>query len=76
MSKCVHVEVVKKPNEDESRLIKRFLKKTQKSKIIAKVMEKTFYRKPSEQKRIDKKRSVNKLKKLQQKQVAVDVDTK
>jgi ribosomal protein S21 len=76
MSKCVHVEVIKKPNEDESKLIKRFLKKTQKSKILIKVMEKVFYRKPSEVKRLDKKRSINKRKKAQQKQVSIDVDTK
>ncbi len=72
MSKCVQAEVLKKEGEDESKLIKRFLKKVQKNKIVLSVIEKVFYRKPSEVKRINKKKAISRHKKNKEKKIIVN----
>ncbi len=42
---------------NHERMIRRFIKKTKKAKIVHKIKEKRYYVKPSDQKRADKKRS-------------------
>ena len=60
MARSVHVEVsLKEVGGNTNRLIKKFIKKVKKEKIIEKFKEKMFFEKPS------KKRRRAKLKKLQ-----------
>jgi len=56
--KPVHVSVSSREcRGNHERMIKRFLKKTKKAKVIDKVKEKRYFTKPSDQKRADKKRA-------------------
>jgi ribosomal protein S21 len=60
MGRPIHVEVtLEEVRGNTSKLIKKFIKKVKKSKILERVREKSFYEKPS------KKRRRQKLKKLQ-----------
>jgi ribosomal protein S21 len=60
MGRPIHVEVtLEEVRGNTSKLIKKFIKKVKKSKILERVREKAFYEKPS------KKRRRQKLKKLQ-----------
>ena len=55
MGKPVHVEVsLKEVGGNPTRLIKKFIKKVKKSKILEQVREKRFYTKPSEKRRFEK----------------------
>jgi len=52
MKKAAHVRVTSKEcRGDVNRMIKRFIKKTKKAKIIEQVRERRYYKKPSEVKR-------------------------
>lgn len=60
MGRPIHVEVtLEEVRGNTSRMIKKFIKKVKKSKILERVREKSFYEKPS------KKRRRQKIKKLQ-----------
>ena len=63
-----HVTVVSRPNEDPSRLIKRFLKKCKKERIVEKLREKAYYTKPSERRRLEKAQRAQTIKKLRNSQ--------
>ena len=52
------VAVKREKNDTDEKLIKRFLKRVKKLGIIEEFLSKRFYIKPSDQKRIDKKRSI------------------
>ncbi len=55
MGKPVHVEVsLEEVGGNPSRLIKKFIKKVKKLKILEQVREKKFYVKPSEKRRLEK----------------------
>tara|TARA_R100000458_G_C8112540_1_gene134740 strand:+ start:291 stop:518 length:228 start_codon:yes stop_codon:yes gene_type:complete len=63
MSKTVNVEVnLDEVRGDQNRLIKKFIKKVKKSKILEKYREKLYYEKPSDKKRRKKKQSNKKRK--------------
>jgi|TARA_R110001583_G_scaffold5202_10_gene28482 small subunit ribosomal protein S21 len=57
-----HVEKPRR-NEDPNRFIKRFIKKCKKLGIIDEVKERKHYQKPSERRRLAKKRAISKHKK-------------
>ena len=67
MSKPVNFEVTRRNNEDQMRMIKRFIKKTKKSGIIEQV-KKRRYHEPKSVKR--------KLKKLRKKRLAQEATRK
>ena len=60
---AVNYSVKVRRNDNLERVIKRFIKKTKKLGIIDEVKERRFYVKPSEKKRLAKKRSDAKRKK-------------
>ena len=63
MSKVINVEVtLDEVRGDQNKLIKRFIKKVKKSKILERYREKLYYEKPSDKKRRKKKQSANKRK--------------
>ena len=63
MSKTVNLEVnLDEVRGDQNRLIKKFIKKVKKSKILEKYREKLYYEKPSDKKRRKKKQSNKKRK--------------
>ena len=55
--------VKQRRNESPERMIKRFNKKVKKLGIIDEIKERRYYTKPSEQKRLAKKRAIAKRKK-------------
>jgi ribosomal protein S21 len=55
-------------NEDPNRFIKRFIKKCNKLGIIDEYRDKRYHKKPSDVKRLAKKRAIARQKKLVQKQ--------
>jgi len=57
-----HVERPRK-NEDPNRFIKRFIKKCKKLGILDEVKERKYYKKPSEKRRLAKKRAISNAKK-------------
>ena len=67
-SKPINVEVYAKKDESDERLIKRFLKKIKKEKIIEQYKEHTFYKKPSVKRREKNKKRKRILEKLNQEQ--------
>ena len=55
MGKPVHVEVsLKEVGGNPTKLIKKFIKKVKKSKILEQARERRFYTKPSEKRRFEK----------------------
>ena len=56
MAHCVNIQVKLKPGEHPGNLIKRFIKKTKKSKLMDELRDRMFYEKPSIRKRKQKKR--------------------
>ena len=72
--RAINVEVHKRDIEDESRLIKRFMKKVQRSKVIIDFIETTRYKKKSEIKKERKRKGIKREKKrvLKQKQSFVE----
>ncbi len=67
MSKPVNFEVTKRNNEDQMRMIKRFIKKTKKSGIIDLVKKRKFFESKSQKR---------KLKKLRKKRLAQEATRK
>jgi len=61
-----HIEKPRK-NEDPNRFIKRFIKKCKKLGIIDEVKERRRFKKPSDKKRLAKKKAIAKHKKAQRK---------
>jgi ribosomal protein S21 len=57
-----HIERLRK-NEDPNKFIKRFIKKCKKLGIIDEVKERKHYVKPSEQRRLAKKKAIRRYKK-------------
>jgi small subunit ribosomal protein S21 len=63
-NKPSHVTVTPKRNEHPERLIKRFLRKVKKSRILEEVRDRRFYEKPSakrRKKRLQRERVLKKL---------------
>ena len=59
--KCVNVQVkISDTRGDFNRMIKRFIKKVKKEKIIDTYRERRFYEKPSDKKRREKRRAQRK----------------
>ena len=56
MAKVINVEVRIRKGETVDRLIRRFIKKTKKEKIIDEFTQHLYYEKPSDKKRREKKR--------------------
>ena len=60
-SKCVNVEVkISDTRGDFNKMVKRFIKKVKKQKIIDTYRERRFYEKPSDKKRREKRRAQRK----------------
>jgi|TARA_R100000664_G_C2697128_1_gene98908 ribosomal protein S21 len=56
--KCVNVQVkISDTRGDFNRMVKRFIKKVKKEKIIDTYKERRFYEKPSDRKRREKRRA-------------------
>jgi len=62
----INVEVFPKGRENPKRVIKRFVKKCKKDGFLREVVERQRYRKPSEVRRIKKKKRDKVLQKLQE----------
>ena len=62
-----HVSVTPRKNEHPERLIKRFLRKVKKQRIIEEVRDRRFYEKPSVKRRKKRQQRERVLKKLAQK---------
>ena len=59
--KCVNVQVkISDTRGDFNRMVKRFIKKVKKEKIIDTYRERRFYEKPSDKKRREKRRAQRK----------------
>jgi len=61
------MEVRARKSESSENLIKRFIRKCKKTKIIEEVLDRRFYKKPSEIKREEKARSIAKYEKERRK---------
>ncbi len=67
MSKCINVEVtLEQVGGNVSRLIKRFIKKVKKERIVEDYLEKSHYVKPSEKRRRKKQKNLQNARKAQQ----------
>jgi ribosomal protein S21 len=67
MPKTVHLEVVARKDEPTERLIKRFLKKMKKEKLLEEFQKHLYYEKPSDAKQRMKKERKEVLRKLSEK---------
>ena len=56
MARSVNVEVVRRGDESIERMLKRFIKKCKKEKIIEEYKARRYYEKPSVKRRLKKKR--------------------
>ncbi|RPJ52427.1 MAG: 30S ribosomal protein S21 [Chloroflexi bacterium] len=59
--------VVLRPNESQDSLLKRFRKKVTRSGVLSSLRDKRWFVSKSEQRRIDKKKSIRRLKRRQAK---------
>jgi ribosomal protein S21 len=60
-NKCINVEVkISDTRGDFNKMVKRFIKKVKKQKIIDTYRERRFYEKPSDKKRREKRRAQRK----------------
>ena len=66
--KPAHVSVTPRKNEHPERLIKRFIRKVKKERVIEQVRERRFYEKPSVKRRKNRIQRQRTLQKLAQKQ--------
>jgi|TARA_R110000824_G_scaffold71188_1_gene182435 ribosomal protein S21 len=57
MSRSVNVSVKPRRNDHNEKLVRKFNKKIKKQKIMEQIRERRYYLKPSERKRLQKKRS-------------------
>tara|TARA_Y100000310_G_C20315067_1_gene638034 strand:- start:460 stop:678 length:219 start_codon:yes stop_codon:yes gene_type:complete len=62
----INIEVFPKGREDPKRMIKRFIRKCKKDGFLREVVERQRFKKPSEVRRINKKKRERVLKKLQE----------
>jgi|ETNvirenome_6_85_1030632.scaffolds.fasta_scaffold103541_2 ribosomal protein S21 len=68
MKRAIRVEVeARNPDESFERLIKRFIKKVKKERVIEKFLEKRYYEKPSLRRKKEAKRRQKTLEKLKKK---------
>ncbi len=68
MSKAVNVEVsLSEVRGDQNRLIKKFIKKCKKERIIEDYLDRCFYEKPSKKRRREKLRKKENVRKAQRK---------
>ena len=66
MRRSVNVEVtLNEVRGDTNRLIKKFIKKVKKERVIEKFLNKRFYEKPSTKKRRQKKQQINNARKAE-----------
>ena len=65
--KASHVTVTPRKNEHPERLIKRFLRKVKKERVIEQVRERRFYEKPSVKRRKERQQRERTLRKLERK---------
>ena len=66
MSKVVNVEVsLKEVRGDQNRLIRKFIKKCKKERIIEDYLDRRFYEKPSSKKRREKLKKIKNAKKAE-----------
>jgi ribosomal protein S21 len=66
MSKVVNVEVsLKEVRGDQNRLIRKFIKKCKKERIIEDYLDRRFYEKPSVKKRREKLKKIKNAKKAE-----------
>ena len=67
MSRAVNVEVtLNEVRGDTNRLIKKFIKKVKREKVIEKYLSKRSYEKPSNKRRRQKKQKINNARKAEQ----------
>ena len=66
MNVVVNLEVKLKNNEETERLIKRFLKKMKKSKLMDEIREHDYYEKPSVIKKRERERSLRVIRRIQE----------
>ena len=67
MSRSVNVEVtLNEVRGDTNRLIKKFIKKVKREKVIEKYLSKRSYEKPSSKRRRQKKQKINNARKAEQ----------
>jgi ribosomal protein S21 len=67
MSKCINVEVrLEQVGGNVNRLIKRFVKKVKKERVIEDFLERSRYVKPSEKRRRKKQKNLQNARKAQQ----------
>ena len=67
MSRAINVEVtLNEVRGDTNRLIKKFIKKVKKERVMEKFLNKRFYEKPSTKKRRQKKQKINNARKAEQ----------
>ncbi|HLE04075.1 MAG TPA: 30S ribosomal protein S21 [Anaerolineales bacterium] len=64
--------VVLRPNESQDALLRRFRKKVAKSGILSTVRRKRWFVSKSEMRRIERKKSIRRLKRRQRKNVSFD----
>ncbi|MAF26044.1 30S ribosomal protein S21 [bacterium] len=62
--KPVYAEVVAKPNEPIERLIRRFTKKVKSSGIMQELRDRSYYKKPSERRKMKKQKRLRTIRKL------------
>ena len=62
----INMQVYPKGKEDPRRMIKRFVRKCKKEGFLREVMERQRFTKPSDKKRIQKKKRLKVLKKLRE----------
>jgi small subunit ribosomal protein S21 len=65
MPRPVNVEVIRRGDEPIERMLKRFIKKCKKEKIIEEYKARRYYVKPSEKRRIKKRRRAKIARELQ-----------
>ena len=67
MSRAINVEVtLNEVRGDTNRLIKKFIKKVKKERVIEKYLNKRFHEKPSTKKRRQKKQKLNNARKSEE----------
>ena len=66
MEKVTHVKVtLAEVRGDFGKMLRRFIKKTKKQRIVQEVLDRRFYEKPSVKKRRDKKRKLRNARKAE-----------
>ena len=63
--------VVLRPNESQDQLLKRFRKKITRAGVLSAIRDKRWFVSKSEQRRIDKKKSIRRIKRRQTKRTEI-----